>query len=110
MIHTREDIREAYESLGAGRLPLMVEEYVPFLKEVSILVCRSTNGDVAVFPVAENVHVNSILDETTVPADITEACREEAMDVARKAVHAFNAYGMLCIELFCDKGSACACQ
>ena len=103
VIHTREDIRESYESLGAGRLPLMVEEYVPFLKEVSILVCRSTNGDVAVFPVAENVHVNSILDETTVPANITEACREEAMDVARKAVHAFNAYGMLCIELFVTK-------
>lgn len=103
VIHTREDIREAYESLAQGRLPLMVEEYVPFLKEVSILVCRSTNGDVAVFPVAENVHVNSILDETTVPADITEACREEAMDVARKAVHAFNAYGMLCIELFVTK-------
>ena len=100
VIHSRADIQTAYESLGAGKLPLMVEEYVPFIKEVSILVCRSTNGDVAVFPVAENVHVNSILDETTVPADITESCRKEAMDVARRAVHAFNACGMLCIELF----------
>lgn len=103
VIESREDIRRAYESLGAGRLPLMVEEYVPFLKEVSVLVCRSTNGDVAVFPVAENIHKNSILDETLVPADIPETCRREAMEVARKAVHAFNAYGMLCIELFVTK-------
>lgn len=103
VIHSPEEIKSAYESLGAGRLPLMVEAFVPFIKEVSILVCRSTNGDVAVFPVAENVHVNSILDETTVPADIAPGCKEEAMDVARKAVRAFNAYGMLCIELFVTK-------
>jgi 5-(carboxyamino)imidazole ribonucleotide synthase len=100
VIHTPDEIRTAYESLGAGSLPLMVESFVPFIKEVSILVCRSTNGDVAVFPVAENKHVNSILDETIVPADISESCKEEAMDVAKRAVQAFDAYGMLCIELF----------
>ena len=78
----------------------MVEAFCPFEKEVSILVCRSVNGDVKVFPVAENVHKDSILDETTVPANISRSCTEKAMDIARRAVHAFNAYGMLCIELF----------
>lgn len=103
VISTEEEVDQAYESLGSGELSLMVEELVPFEKEVSILVCRSTNGDIKVFPVAENVHVNSILDETTVPAVISESTNHEAMEVAKKAIQAFHGYGMLCIELFVKK-------
>ena len=57
----------------------------------------------SVFPVAENVHKNSILDETTVPAVISEASAKEAMEVARACLKAFKACGMLCIELFVTK-------
>lgn len=103
VIKTESDIETSYETLGGGKLPLMIEEFIPFEKEVSILVCRSTNGEVRVFPVAENVHINSILDETTVPAVISEETNKEAMEVARKAIQAFNGYGMLCIELFVTK-------
>ena len=99
-VDTEADVERTFEALGSGKLPLMVEAFCPFEKEVSILVCRSVNGDVKVFPVAENVHKDSILDETTVPANISETSTEKAMDIARRAVHAFNAYGMLCIELF----------
>ncbi len=97
------DEKEAYEALGAGKLPLMIEEWIPFEKEVSILACRSINGEVEVFPVAENIHKNSILDETIVPAKISESSNTEAFDIAKKCVSAFNAYGMLCIELFVTK-------
>ncbi|HEX3020841.1 MAG TPA: 5-(carboxyamino)imidazole ribonucleotide synthase [Lachnospiraceae bacterium] len=103
VIKTKDQIAEAYEALGAGSLPLMVEEFVPFEKEVSILVCRSANEDIKVFPVAENVHVNSILDETTVPAVISEESTQEAMDIARKTIEVFGCCGMLCIELFVKK-------
>lgn len=103
VIKTKDDVTTAYDSLGAGKLPLMVEEFIPFEKEVSILVCRSENGDVKVFPVAENVHVNSILDETTVPAVISDASTKEAMDIARKTIEVFGCCGMLCIELFVKK-------
>lgn len=99
-VNTEADVESAFKALGAGSLPLMVEAFCPFIKEVSVLVCRSVNGDVKVFPVAENVHKDSILDETTVPADISDECTKKAMDIAREAVHAFNACGMLCIELF----------
>jgi len=97
------DEKAAYEALGAGKLPLMIEEWIPFEKEVSILACRSINGEVAVFPVAENVHKNSILDETTVPAQISEASNQEAFEVAKKCLSAFDAYGMICVELFVTK-------
>lgn len=78
----------------------MVEKCVDFEKEVSILACRSIRGDISVFPVAENIHKNSILDETIVPADISEATVKEAMHVAKACLKAVDAYGMLCIELF----------
>ncbi|MCD8009304.1 MAG: 5-(carboxyamino)imidazole ribonucleotide synthase [Lachnospiraceae bacterium] len=100
VIEEETDIAGAYEALGAGKLPLMVEECIDFEKEVSILACRSENGEMAVFPVAENVHHNSILDETTVPAVISEASAREAMEVAKACLQAFDACGMLCIELF----------
>lgn len=100
VIHSKEEMSLCYQDLGAGKVPLMVEEYVPFTKEVSILACRSINGDTAVFPAAENVHKNSILDETTVPARISGETEKEAMEIARQCLEAFNAYGMLCVELF----------
>ena len=103
VIQTEQEIEGAYEALGGGRLPLMVEEFVPFLKEVSILVCQSLNGQVEVFPVAENVHKNSILDETMVPAQITDEVRAKAFAIARKTSKVFHAIGMLCIELFVTK-------
>lgn len=103
LISSKEEVSGAFEALGSGRLPLMVEEFVPFQKEVSILVCQSACGDIKVFPVAENVHKNSILDETTVPAVMTEDARVEAMEIARKTIKAFDAIGMLCIELFVTK-------
>ncbi len=103
VVRSEADYEDAYNTLGAGKLPLMVEEFVDFEKEVSVLVCQSTNGDVKVFPIAENVHKDNILDETYVPALISEDSTNQAMDVARRAVKAFNAYGMLCIELFVTK-------
>ena len=100
LVESEEQVETAFRELGAGRLPLMVERLIDFEKEVSILACRSENGEMAVFPVAENVHHNSILDETTVPAVISEASAKEAMEVAKACLQAFDACGMLCIELF----------
>lgn len=100
VIASMEEVEEGYRSLGAGTLPLMAERMIDFEKEVSILACRSETGEMVTFPVAENVHVNSILDETTVPAVISEESAAEAMQVAKDCLQAFDACGMLCIELF----------
>ncbi len=100
LVRRPDECASGWQQLGSGALPLMAEEYVPFIKEVSVLVCRSVCGDVKVFPVAENIHKNSILDETIVPARISRSCQEKAMEIARRSVQAFDAYGMLCVELF----------
>lgn len=100
IIQTKEEIRQGYEALGAGEIPLIVERFVPFLKEISILVCQSLNGQVEVFPIAENVHKNSILDETLVPASLSKEIEQQAFEIAKKTTKVFEAIGMLCIELF----------
>lgn len=103
VISSEDKLMEGYQALGSGKLPLMVEKCVDFEKEVSILACRSIHGDISVFPVAENVHKNSILDETIVPANISEETGQEAMRVAEDCLKAVDATGMLCIELFVTK-------
>lgn len=103
VIKNRESVPEAFDSLGAGRVPLIAEKFCPFEKEVSVLACRDLNGNISVYPVAENIHVDSILDETIVPADITESSREAAMEMAHSVMEVFSDVGMFCTEMFVTK-------
>ncbi|MFP4016907.1 MAG: 5-(carboxyamino)imidazole ribonucleotide synthase [Halanaerobiales bacterium] len=100
VIKSPEKIGQAYQELGAGRLPLMVEEFIPFTKEISVLACRDIDGDITVFPVGENEHRDNILYETRVPADISSRLTEEAMDLAQQVMEVFSGIGMFCIEMF----------
>lgn len=97
------DIKKAYVELGAGVINLMVEPFIEFEKEISVLACRSINGDIVVYPVGENIHVNSILDETIVPANISKSCRESATELAKEVMQLFSGVGMFCVELFVTK-------
>lgn len=100
LIKDESSIEEAYEELGHGEISLMVEKFVPFTKEISVLACRGINGDIAIYPVGENIHENSILDETRVPADISNECTHSAMELAHKVMEIFAGVGMFCVEMF----------
>ncbi len=100
LLMNEEEVAKAFEALGSGEIPLMVEEYIPFLKEISVLACRGIDGDVSIYPVGENIHMNSILDETIVPARIERAAYDEAMRIAEKVMNVFEGVGMFCVELF----------
>ena len=71
LVEKEADAAAGFLALGGGKLPLMAEKNVPFTMEISVLACRGIAGWKAVYPVAENHHVNSILDETIVPARIS---------------------------------------
>ncbi|MCJ7855485.1 5-(carboxyamino)imidazole ribonucleotide synthase [Lachnospiraceae bacterium NSJ-143] len=90
----------AYNALGGGALPLMAEKFFPFTMEISVLACRSINGDIKVYPVAENIHKDSILDKTKVPADISHETTENAMNLAKRVMEVFEGVGMFCVEMF----------
>ena len=61
----------------------ILEKWVPFEKEVSVIVIRSVSGETKVFPVAENIHVNNILHESIVPARITEELSQKQLRMQR---------------------------
>ena len=78
----------------------ILEKWIAFDKEISVLIARSTNGEDSVFPVAENVHVDNILHTSMVPARISSIMEEKAVSYARKIAETLNVIGILAIEMF----------
>jgi 5-(carboxyamino)imidazole ribonucleotide synthase len=103
IVKNEESVKIAFDSLGAGSIPLMIEKFVPFEKEISVLACRGINGNIVVYPVGENIHQDSILDETQVPANISNDCTKKAMELAHDVMEVFHGVGMFCVEMFVTK-------
>ena len=78
----------------------MLEKWIPFEKELSVMVARGGDGEMVCYDVAENVHRSHILDTSTVPAMLPEAVQEEAQAMARKIAEALDYRGILGVEFF----------
>jgi 5-(carboxyamino)imidazole ribonucleotide synthase len=84
-----------------GGVRCVVEGWVTFDREVSTLVARSPGGEVAVYPVVENVHVDHILDTTLAPAPgLSEALSHRAEQIARTIAERIGLVGLLAVEMF----------
>ena len=80
--------------------PLVLEAFVPFDKEISVVVARNAAGEVRSFDAAENVHTNHILHTSTVPADIPPGVEKHAAMLAKVIVVALDYVGVLGVEFF----------
>ncbi|MEH6673577.1 MAG: 5-(carboxyamino)imidazole ribonucleotide synthase [Sulfitobacter sp.] len=80
--------------------PAVLEGFVNFTAEVSVIAARSPSGEVACFDPGENVHRDGILHTTTVPARLTAAQRMDAVLLAAKILNALDYVGVLGVELF----------
>jgi len=96
------DLAKAWESVGHA--PSVLERFVPFDKEVSVIAARTASGEIACFDVAENVHKNGILDVTTVPASIAAATRGEAIAIATRIAQTLEVVGLIAVEMFVVEG------
>ncbi|MCM2473407.1 5-(carboxyamino)imidazole ribonucleotide synthase [Rhizobium sp. CG5] len=83
-----------------GNVPLILESFVAFEREISIIAARDPNGAIACYDPAENVHRDGILDTSTVPARITAATGTTARDSAAKLLTALDYVGVVGIEFF----------
>jgi 5-(carboxyamino)imidazole ribonucleotide synthase len=101
VIKTKADVAKAY-AYFAGR-EMMLEKFVPFAKEVSIMVARNPSGQIESFPVVENMHKNSILDTTLVPAAISAKVEKKAKEVAKRTMQVLHGAGIFGIEMFVTK-------
>jgi 5-(carboxyamino)imidazole ribonucleotide synthase len=96
-----EELRGAWEALGEG--PGVVERAIDLDREISILVARSPNGEVKVYPPAWNHHEEQILAWSVIPAPLPGAKAAEATELARAIADTFQLEGILAVELFVTK-------
>ncbi len=80
--------------------PAVLEGFITFEREISVIAARGLSGEVAAYDPGENVHRHGILHTTTVPARITEAQRTDAVLIAAKILNALDYVGVLGVELF----------
>ncbi len=96
------DLKAAWEKIGA---PVgVLEAWVPFQMEISVLVARTVDGRTAVYDPAENIHRNHILHLSISPARISESTSKEAKDLAVSIADKINLVGLLAVEMFVKEG------
>ncbi len=93
-----EDAADAWESLG--RSLCVWETVVPFQKEISVIGVRGLDGDIALYDAIENDHANHILDVSTCPADISKQTANDAREITRTLLAAWDVVGLICVEMF----------
>ena len=98
LIREEADIDPAFEKLSKS--PLYAERFVPFIKELAVIVARSTTDEIKTYPVVETVHKNNICHIVSAPAVVSEDIQQRARDVAYKAIDALEGIGVFAVELF----------
>jgi 5-(carboxyamino)imidazole ribonucleotide synthase len=101
-IESKENALRAFKQLGA--VACILESRLDLECELSVIVARGADGDVASFPVAENRHRDGILETSVVPARIPEALATEARELATAVAEAMAYVGVLGVELFVVRG------
>jgi 5-(carboxyamino)imidazole ribonucleotide synthase len=97
-LRTGDDAAAAWTAVG--RQPVIVEAFVPFEREISVVAARDRDGRIQCFDVAENEHANHILKVSRVPAGVTPAVADEALRIAETIAEAFGYVGVLAVEMF----------
>ncbi|MBV9252159.1 MAG: 5-(carboxyamino)imidazole ribonucleotide synthase [Acetobacteraceae bacterium] len=94
------DLAPAFEALAPK--PLILEAFVDFAQEISVVVARGADGGYAAFDTVENRHRNHILDLTLAPAPIPPSVDRLAQQIARRIADALDLVGVLAVEMFVD--------
>lgn len=91
----------AWEAIG--RQEAILESFVDFEREVSVVAARGVDGAFAHWGVIENVHRNHILDVSVAPAAVEPRIAAEAVELARAVLTQLDVVGVLCVEMFLDR-------
>lgn len=97
-IHSAADAEKAWQSVGTDEAVL--EAFVDFQCEVSVVAARSLSGELADYGPIQNQHANHILDVSIAPANVPPEVAREATTIARAVLEALDVVGVLCVEFF----------
>ena len=109
-VKTPADVDAAWEALGAqaATVGLILEGFVAFQRELSVVAVRGRNGEFRAWPLTENWHVDGVLSASLAPARVDDAMRETALSHARKLAEALDYVGVFALELFSRDGELLA--
>ena len=104
------DIDAAWEALGAqaAKVGLILEAFVPFERELSVVAVRGRDGEFRAWPLTENWHVDGVLSASLAPATMSSALADAAVSHARRLAEALDYVGVFALELFCRDGQLLA--
>jgi 5-(carboxyamino)imidazole ribonucleotide synthase len=100
------DVEPAWQALGG--VPLILEQFVPFEREVSIVAVRGRDGAFAAYPLTQNWHADGILSTSLAPAPASDALADEAAAFARALADRLDYVGVFALELFVRDGALLA--
>jgi 5-(carboxyamino)imidazole ribonucleotide synthase len=100
---TATDVDAAWEDLGQGPegpRELVLEGFIDFDCEISVVAARGLDGALAVFPPSRNAHARHILDVSSVPAGLPQAVLDDAIGITGRILEALGVVGVACVEFF----------
>ena len=99
VIRTKDDLAKAFDALG------IVEDLIPFEKEISVIVARNTKGEISVFPAVELVFhpEHNLVEYLFAPAEISANVDSKAKEIAIGVINKLDMVGLLAVELFVTK-------
>ncbi|MFQ5476173.1 MAG: 5-(carboxyamino)imidazole ribonucleotide synthase [Nitrosopumilus sp.] len=100
-INSENEIQTAFDYFKGQNL--MLEKFVPFKMEVSVIASRNTKGQIKTYPLVENIHEENILRETVAPARVTNEVTKKAELIAEKTMTVLQGAGVFGIEMFVTK-------
>jgi len=97
-IDSEDEIQKAFDYFQGQNL--LLEKFIPFKMEVSVIASRNTKGQIKTYPLVENIHEENILRETIAPARVTEDVTQRAEQIAEKIMAVLKGAGTFGIEMF----------
>ncbi|WP_454831879.1 5-(carboxyamino)imidazole ribonucleotide synthase [Pseudoxanthomonas wuyuanensis] len=109
-IRTAADVEAAWQALGeqASGVGLIVEAFIPFERELSVVAVRGRDGEFRTWPLTENWHVDGVLSASLAPAAVDAALAQSAFGYARKLAESLDYVGVFALELFYRDGQLLA--
>ncbi|MGQ0606659.1 MAG: 5-(carboxyamino)imidazole ribonucleotide synthase [Candidatus Nitrosotenuis sp.] len=100
-IKLENELEQAYNTFSGKTM--MLEKFVDFKMEVSVIAARNTKGQIATYPVVENIHENNILRITIAPARVSDSVAKQAEKIAHDTMDVLHGAGVFGIEMFVTK-------
>ena len=97
-INSEDEIQNAFDYFKGQKL--LLEKYVPFKMEVSVIASRNTKGQIKTYPLVENIHEENILRQTIAPARVSDKVAQNAENIAEKTMSVLKGAGVFGIEMF----------